>query len=75
MKEAILDEIRLFLASLRTTEGALFVTVFAFTMAHLICPGDVTISKAMDAFTGALLLSLRATRQPPQITQPTQNTP
>ena len=60
MTNLILDEIRLFLAAMRTTEGALFMAVFIFTLAHCFFPSDVTLSKAADAFTGALLFSLRS---------------
>ena len=75
MKTTLIDEIRLFLAAVRTTEGSLFMAVFIFMIAHCFFPLDPSLSKAMDAFTGALLFSLRATRQ--LNTQPTtqQNTP
>jgi len=57
----MIDELKLFLAALRTSEGALFAILITMTIAHICIPSDEIISGSMKAAFGALLFALRAT--------------
>ena len=54
------EELHLLMASIRTTEGMLFLSVLLFSVLHCLYPSDDVLVRAVDGFTGALLMSLKA---------------